>query len=257
MCSETDDFWNKINPIKIKQDQLEKLKISLHQDPQDSLRVNLWSWILTNSSISNNRWEPLKIKIINEEGYLFKESWEAKISSRALISIWILWILYGNNITISSFFWTKINDSYEMIPWIIFWFIFIELLIFLSFFYRDIKKFQIKKTSEKIWIKNDISKFKKKLKENTDPQKMNEIQQSINRLEFINSEISIQVFNKNIIYLWFKTIYPLFIWILWLKYLWYSSFIKFTDLFWIIDVLIFLIISISLMLITKFILKNK
>lgn len=209
------------NEIKIKQDILEALNVKISNNLENRLNVNIIErpWFSTLTTIKN----PVQVEIIKNPNndFLFYESKDLSFTWKSLLSIWITWILYWTyNIKISSLFWINIQDSQNHISWIIWIIIIIEIIIFSSLFFRDYLKNKTSEISKIIWNKHSLKNLYKDLKINKNNPS---IKDAIENLENENNKIILQSFQKNIIYYWFKIIYPLYIWIIWVLSIWFHN----------------------------------
>lgn len=242
---ENDEFGTKINPVKIKQEVLESLNVTLKQNPWEQLNVNIWQHILSNIWISNQRWKPFKIQNI-DDNYLFTESIDSKITGKALIGLWVIWILYWNNIEVSRLFWTTFTDENNIIWWVILLSIIIELLLFIFIIYRDLWRYKVKNKEIERKNKAILDNFKKQRKTSEIEQKV------IDNIEDIKN----QKFHKIFLQLWFKAFYPIIIWIIWFKKILESwNYTSITNIFNSTDLIVFCIIGILFILWVKLKLK--
>lgn len=234
--------------IKIEQWFQETLNVRLSQDIQERLNVNI-DHLRPQSIDVKKIWSPVKVEVIKtpENDFLYYESKELAFTWKTLLSIWLIWIIYWTyNLKVNSFLWISINDSNNYVPWIIWILIIFECLIFCLIFLRDFfkdwvdKKILIKKNTER--IKEHEAELKKE--KITDEQRK-AIRFSLNELKIENNKITLQNYQKNIIYYGTKIIVPLSVWLMWAVSIWVKKINEVVNIF----PIEYTIIPISLMLI--------
>lgn len=239
--------------IKIEQWFQEKLNINLSQNIGESINVNLipqWPQSIHVKRIH----DPVKVEITKnpKNDFLYYESKELAFTWKTLLSLWIIWVIYWTyNLKVNSFLWINIIDTNNNLPWLIWIISIIECIIFILIFFRDyFKDFNDKKTifsSNKDEI-NNLKKTIKELKDNG-----GNIEQSltdhIEKLEIQNNEITLQNYQKNVIYYWLKVIYPLSLGLIWIISIWKDKILWVIKLFPIENLLIPIILFLILIFI--------
>jgi hypothetical protein len=141
------------------------------------------------------------------------------LSWRWLLVGWLIWVLYGiYDVRVTSLFWITIQDKYNHIAGLIWLIIFIEIIIFLSLCLRDYLKNKTNNISKLIWNKTNLDQLiidLRKARKEKSPN-IKDLQTQIERLKNENAKISLQIYQKNIIYYGFKIVYPLSVWIIWI-----------------------------------------
>lgn len=242
-----------IRNIKFEDNRMNPLNVNLKQEYKESLSVNILPWIPI-TTFTNIQWETL-IRIINDDfKLLFEASKELKNIWKFLFMLWLFWILFWKfGITITQLIWIKILETNDNLAWIIGVLIIFFIMILTFYFYRDTiinksKKFKI--TNK---LKENIISLEKSIKENNDLNSKIRLKKYEDELLLVN----IQYFQKNLIFLWFSVVLPTFIWILWIKYIWFESIINIIKQFSCYDILILLGIILFYYLLFSFFIKEK
>jgi hypothetical protein len=253
--------WDK--EVFITQDYDEKLRVKIEQWHQESINVKIIpntesSWpqniiIDPTSQITANIGKTVKVDINslpNSEWFLFNDSREFRFSSRTLLTLWILWVMYWKyNITISGFLWITIKDDSANLPWFIWLLIFMELIIFLSIFMRDVRKFWVENTL-KIFDKENNLRMLQKDKKNFENEiksqgssielekKLENCKRTIKVFDNQLEGLRIEKYNNYLILLWLKISLPFSIWILGLVLNWEDFTRKIYSISW-FEIIIF------------------
>jgi len=208
--------------IKIEQDTSENLNVELKQQPWDSININTNLWNL-GTIYTKNTWITY-VELLNKKDFNVKTSDELNIISKSVTSLWIISILFWEfNIRISQFLWIQIQWNNEILKWILWIILVMEIILLLIYFYRDTKKLKIEKVDENIWIKKELKYLKEKLKKEESISRKKKIEENILEIKNYNEKIWIQIFQKNIIFYLLKFTIPLFIWYIWIKSIWVSK----------------------------------
>lgn len=175
----------------------------------------------TNSPIRTTITSPIQVEIVKNiwNDFVYYESPDLSLSWRGLLIGGLIWVLYGiYDVRVTSLFWITIQDKYNHIAGLIWLIIFIEIIIFLSLCLRDYLKNKTNNISKLIWNKTNLNKLILELKNARKEKLPNiwDIQTQIEKLKNENAKISLQIYQKNIIYYGFKIIYPLSVWIIWI-----------------------------------------
>ena len=237
------NMWWEVNEIKIQQDIWEDIWVQINNNLLNPIQVRVSDWIRNTTKIINNKLEPIYFKNITNSNYLLELSWDIKITWRALIWLWLIGIIYWNHVTVFNLSWVTFDDPNNVIWTLILLWIIIELIIFISIFYRDISKYKIDKRNEEIQNEKNLLEYKERLKKWVFDERM-----LIEMQKIQNEKI-----NRNIIQFWFRVCYPIFIWLLWIKYLylnWNHS--QVLEIFDIVDIFILCGVLILFFIFLKF-----
>lgn len=262
----------KIEEVIISQNYGESLKINLENDIFNPIDVKLQNNIENPINVNIDPRSPLsivslpklKVELLNEkkEEYYYNISKELWITSKGLLSLWLIWILYSKfNITISQFINIKIIWDKNEILWFLGLIIISQILILIIYFYRDITKFKIEKTEQDIWNLKDLEEINYRINQMLDSNRTttDEIEKVYwDKLEIIqhNQNIQLQIFQKNIVFLILQVSIPLFIGYLAIKSIWISPLYSILKNFHFIDLLLLISITAVILLITNKYLKS-
>lgn len=209
--------------VKVIQDNFENINVKLNNNILDPLNVSVvQNWFISTSTKITN---PIQVEIIKNiwNDFVYYESHDLALSWRGLLVGWLIGVLYGiYDVRVTSLFWITIQDKYNHIAGLIGLIIFIEIIIFLSLSLRDYLKNKTNNISKLIWNKTNLDQLIIELKKAKKEKSSNikEVETQIERIKNENAKISLQLYQKNIIYYGFKIIYPLSIWIIWIISLW-------------------------------------
>ena len=211
--------------IKIEQWILENINVELKQQPWDSLNINA-NLSYTDPIYTKNTWVSY-VSIIDKKDFNIKASSELNIISKSVTTLWLAWILFWEfDIKISQFIWLKIEWNSETLKWVLWTILIIEIILLFTYFYRDSKKLKIDKVDNDIWFFKNLKKVKEQIKKEKNQSRKKNLEKELENIKNENDKISIQLFQKNIIFYLLKFILPLFIWYLWIKSIWLSKIIE-------------------------------